>query len=169
MPAHLSRVMSRMSSISLYSAAAGLVAMTTIIGWQVWARYILNDTPNWSERLSLLLMNWYILLAVAVGVREKFHLGLALIKDALSPLLRWYAELIIHLLVGGFGVAMVVYGTQIAISTWSHVIPTLGLPTGFSYLPLPVAGALITVFSLEHVAGLFSRKLDEAMRAGADQ
>ena len=156
MLAQLSRFMGRTSSASLYLAAAGLVTMTAIIGWQVWGRYVLNDTPHWSERLSLLLMNWYILLAAAVGVREKFHLGLVLVRDRMGSRARWFAELTTHLCVGGFGVAMVVHGGEMAVSTWTHVIPTLGVPTGLSYLPFPVAGVLITVFSLEHIAGLFS-------------
>ena len=42
-----SKVMSRIAWISLYLAAAGLVTMTIIIGWQVWGRYILNNTPHW--------------------------------------------------------------------------------------------------------------------------
>ena len=163
------KVMSRIASISLFLAAAGLVAMTIIIGWQVWGRYILNDTPHWSERLSLVLMNWYILLAAAVGVREKFHLGLVLVRDSFGPRVKWFAELITNLLIGGFGVVMVIYGSQIAISTWTHVIPTLGVPTSLFYLPFPVAGALIVVFSLEHIAGQFSQSSDQAQRTGTDQ
>lgn len=169
MPLKITRVMTRISSVSLYLAAAGLVTMTIIIGWQVWGRYVLNDTPHWSERLSLLLMNWYILLAAAVGVREKFHLGLVLVRDSLGDRSKWTAELITHLLVGGFGVAMVIYGSKITASTWTHVIPTLGVPTGLSYLPFPVAGALITVFSLEHIAGLLSRHRDWSGRTESGQ
>ena len=163
------KVMSRIAWISLYLAAAGLVTMTIIIGWQVWGRYILNNTPHWSERLSLVLMNWYILLAAAVGVREKFHLGLVLIRESFGARVKWFAELITHLLIGGFGVAMVIYGSKIAISTWTHVIPTLGVPTSLSYLPFPVAGALIVVFSLEHIAELFSQNSGQAERTGTDQ
>ena len=162
-------MMGRASSISLYLAAAGLVTMTIIIGWQVWGRYILNDTPHWSERLSLLLMNWYILLAAAVGVREKFHLGLVLVRDSLGARAKQFAELVTHLLVGGFGVAMVIYGSKITISTWAHVMPTLGVPTGLSYLPFPVAGVLFTIFSVEHIVELYSQNPDRAERNGADR
>ncbi len=38
-------------------------------------RYLLNDSPSWTEPLSLLLMSWFILLGAAVGVREGDHLG----------------------------------------------------------------------------------------------
>ncbi len=140
-----------LSRWGLWLSATGLVVMTVIIGWQVWGRYVLNDTPHWSERLSLFLMNYYILLAAAVGVRERFHLGLVFFKSALPDRLRYIVEIIINLLIGYFGFAMFWYGGQMAMSTWSHVIPTLGLPTGASYLPFPIAGVLILLFSVQHL------------------
>jgi len=140
-----------LSKWGLWLSAGGLVLMTVIIGWQIWGRYVLNDTPIWSERLSLFLMNYYILFAAAIGVREKFHLGLEFFKNALPVRVRRVIELMINLLVGSFGVAMVWYGGQMAVSTWTHVIPTLGLPTGTSYLPFPIAGVLIILFSVQHI------------------
>ena len=37
-------------------AAAGLVLMTAIVGWQVFGRYVLNSSPSWSEQAALTLM-----------------------------------------------------------------------------------------------------------------
>lgn len=153
----VSRQLARLSTLIMWIAAAGIVVMTIIIGWQIYGRYVLNDTPIWSERLSLFLMNYYILFAAAVGVRQEFHLGLVLLRESLTGLARLGVELIVHLCVAGFGLAMVIYGTTLATTTWSHVIPTLGLPTGTSYLPFPIAGALIILFSLEHIAALFAK------------
>ncbi len=140
-----------LSRWGLRLSAAGLVLMTVIIGWQIWGRYILNDTPHWSERFSLLLMIYYILFAAAIGVREKFHIGLVFFKEALPGRIRYAVDILINVLIGGFGVAMFWYGGQMAMSTWSHVIPTLGLPTGASYLPFPIAGFMIVLFSIQHI------------------
>ena len=60
--------LSWLSLACLYLAGLGVVLMTIIIGWQVFGRYVLNDTPSWSEPLSLQLMSWFILLGAAVGV-----------------------------------------------------------------------------------------------------
>ncbi len=158
----LSRLVSvvnrRLCEAALWASAGGLVLMTAVIGWQVWGRYVLNDTPSWSERLSLFLMIWYILLAAAVGVRERLHIGLVFFRNALPPGIARLVDMLVHLLVAAFGLAMIWYGGEMAASTWSHVIPTLGLRVGLSYLPFPVAGALILLFSLEHlVADLCAR------------
>ena len=37
------------------------------------------------------------------------------------------------------------------MKTWSHVIPSLGIPRGLAYLGLPIAGALMALFSLERI------------------
>ncbi len=147
----VSAINRRFSDTALWLSAAGLVVMTAIIGWQVWGRYVLNDTPNWSERLSLFLMTWYILLAAAVGVRERFHIGLVFFKEALPAPAGLLVDMLVHLLVAVFGAAMIWYGAEMAASTWSHVIPTLELPVGASYLPFPISGTLIVLFSLEHM------------------
>jgi len=147
----VSRINRWFSDTALWLSAGGLVLMTAIIGWQVFGRYVLNDTPNWSERLSLFLMTWYILLAAAVGVRERFHIGLVFFKEALPGPAALLVDMLVHLLVAAFGAAMIWYGAEMAASTWSHVIPTLGLPVGLGYLPFPLSGTLIVLFSLEHL------------------
>lgn len=148
-PLHaLSRALSR---ASLWLSAAGLSLMTLIIGWQVFARYVLNDTPAWSEQAALFLMLWFILFAAAVGVREGFHIRITLLQDNLPARARGWVRTLCHLAVGGFGLAMTAGGVDLALQTWSHTIPTLGVSRGLSYLPLAGAGALIAFFSLEHI------------------
>ena len=57
----ISTVSRFLSRAALYASALGLVGMTLIIGWQVFARYVLNAAPSWTEQASLLLMLWFIL------------------------------------------------------------------------------------------------------------
>jgi TRAP-type C4-dicarboxylate transport system permease small subunit len=44
-----------------------------------------------------------------------------------------------------------VSGGELFVRTWGHVIPSLGLPRGLAYLGLPIAGALIALFSAERI------------------
>ena len=132
-------------------AAVGLVLMTLIIGWQVFGRYVLNSSPSWSEQASLALMIWYVSLAPAAGVREGFHIRIVALENAVGPKTRLWMRIISNIIVGGCGLAMLVWGGQLVAKTWSHVIPSLGLPRGLAYLGLPIAGALMAVFSLERI------------------
>jgi len=139
------------SRLTLVFAATGLVVMTAVIGWQVFARYVLSDSPAWAEAASLALMVWFILLAAAVGVREQFHIGMTAATNAMPPALAKLSRAFSLLMVGAFGAAMGVWGGELVIRTWDIEIATLGISRGFSYLPLPIAGWLIVFFSVEHL------------------
>lgn len=146
--AFLSRQISR---ATLAFAALGLVVMTGVIGWQVFARYVLQDAPAWAEQSALVLMLWYILPAAAVGVREQFHIAMTAAVNAMPDRMAKASRYAALLTVMAFGAAMGVWGADLVIRTWAIDIPTLGLPRGFAYLPLPMAGWLIVFFSIEHV------------------
>jgi TRAP-type C4-dicarboxylate transport system permease small subunit len=154
---HLNRLSYQVSRLVRVFACAGLLAMSGIIVWQVFARYVLNASPAWAEQAALVLMIWYVLFATAAGVREGFHIRIAAFSDALTPRLRRFAVIAAHLVVAAFGIAMLVWGCELVAATWQHVIPTLALPRGVAYLPMPASGALIFAFSLEHVAAEIRR------------
>jgi TRAP-type C4-dicarboxylate transport system permease small subunit len=46
------------------------------VQWQVFGRYVINDTPTWAEALALLLVLFVTALGLAVGVRDAGHIGL---------------------------------------------------------------------------------------------
>src|SRR5215208_7342908 len=73
--AALSRILAVANRTALWIAGIGLILMTVFVGWQVFGRYVLNQSPSWTEPAGLLLMSWFILLGSAVGVREGNHLG----------------------------------------------------------------------------------------------
>lgn len=144
----VSRVISR---AVLALAAAGLVVMTGIIAWQVFARYGLNASPAWAEPAALVLLIWYVMIAAAVGVREGFHIaivaGVEALPDRLQPVARMAAMGAVLL----FGLALGVWGFELVARLWSYAIPTLGLSRGAAYLALPIAGWLMVFFAVEHI------------------
>lgn len=139
------------ADLLLKAAAAGIVLMTAIVGWQVFGRYVLNSSPSWSEQASLTLMIWYVSFAAAAGVREGFHIRIAAIENAVPPLVRKPMRVVSNLVVAACGIAMLIWGGALVARTWEHVIPSLGLPRGVAYLGMPISGALIFVFSIERI------------------
>lgn len=156
------------STIALIISAIGLAAMTIIVGYQVFARFILNNSPSWTEGSSILIMNWFIFLGAAVGVREKFHMGfdvlLYFLPASATPWLRSLSDLAIFV----FGAGMLFYGLQLTIQTWNVRIPVLGIPTGFSYSPIVVSGFLICLFILERLALRFAGEPVDELTINSD-
>ncbi len=147
----LDRGLSRLCDIVLHVSAFGLFVMSGIIGWQVFARFVLNASPAWTESTALLLMLYYILLAAAVGVREGFHLGVRVVLDSFAPAVRKLVLRLIDVLVGLFGLLMLINGARLAAFTTDHVIPTLDVSRSVAYWPFVICGALIVIFCAERV------------------
>ncbi|MBW4331610.1 TRAP transporter small permease [Stakelama sp. CBK3Z-3] len=141
----------RGSSFMLCAGAVGLIAMTAIIGYQVFGRYVLRASPSWAEEASLLLMIWYVFFAAAAGVREQFHIRITALENVVAPEIRRAMRFFIHACVALAGLSLAIWGSELVALTWGHEIPTLGLSRGFAYLPLPLSGVLIILFSIEHL------------------
>lgn len=146
----------KLSALALLLSGIGLVLMTALIGYQVFARYVLNDSPSWTEQLTLLTMLWFILFAAAAGVREGFHIRLSLFESLAKGRLKLAIKLIGQASVFVFGVAMIVFGAELAAATWSHAIPALGLPRGVAYIPISLSGLLVCLFSLERALAILA-------------
>ena len=141
----------RAADVLVKVAALGLVAMTLIVGWQVFGRYVLNSSPSWSEQAALTLMIWYVTLAAAAGVREGFHIRIVALENAVGEKPRRILRAVSDLIVAACGAAMLVWGGELVLRTWSHTIPSLGLPRGLAYAGVPISGALIVLFALERL------------------
>lgn len=143
-------MLDKLSDWLIRLSATGLVLMTMVIGWQIFGRFVLQSSPSWSEQVALLLMIWYILFASAVGVKEGFHIRISLLEDISSIALYRKIRLFLHILVAIFGIILLFYGAQLVWLVRDHVIPSLGLSRGIAYIPLPVTGLLISIFSMTH-------------------
>ena len=150
------------SKLSLVLAVVGLIAVMLCVQWQVIGRYVLNDTPTWAENLALLLVLFVTAFGLAVGVRDAGHIGLESLVVLLPDVWQRRIELLIHGLVGLFGVLMVQGGWLWANAKWAEKKPMLPVPDGIDYVPVLIAGALIVLFSIEHIIALIQGKVVES-------
>lgn len=140
-----------LSTLALWAAGAGLVAMTGFVAWQVFCRYVLNDSPSWTEPGSVLLMSWFIFLGAAVGVRENYHLGFDVLLYVLPKggkrVLRMISDVVIFV----FGIGMIWYGSQLVALTWNTTMPSLGMSGAHDYFPVVGGGILVCIFAAERI------------------
>ena len=143
-----------LSRLSLSLAVLGLIAVILCVQWQVFGRYILNDTPTWAESLALLLILFVTAFGLSVGVREAGHIGFESLVVLLPKHWQRRVGILIHMLIALFGVLMVQGGWIWATTKWSEKKPMLPVPDGIDYVPIIVAGLLIILFSVEHIVAL---------------
>ncbi|MGB6117080.1 MAG: TRAP transporter small permease [Mesorhizobium sp.] len=157
-------ILSRLNTAALYIAGIGLVVMTIIVGWQVFCRYVLNDSPSWTEPGAVMLMSWFIFLGAAVGVRENNHMGFDVLLYVVPTSGKKWLRMISDIVIFGFGIGMVWYGQKLVALTWDTTLPSLGISGGWDYIPVVGGGALVTLFSLERILlRITGAPIDEAL------
>ena len=127
-----------------------LVGVTLIIPWGVFTRYVLDSASSWPEPLAVLMMIWFTFIAASLCYRENLHIAVNLVADLLPPqgalLLGWVREI----LVGASAVFLLYYGSSLVKTTWHQVVAEFPMVSvGFSYLPIPLGGAIMAVFVIE--------------------
>jgi TRAP-type C4-dicarboxylate transport system permease small subunit len=143
-----------LSKACLALGVIGLLGVMLCVQWQVIGRYVFNDTPTWAEALALVLVLFVTAFGVAVGVRDAGHIGLESMVSLLPEKWQHRIEILIHVLVGSFGALMVYGGGLWMIAKWNEKKPMLPITDGIDYLPVVIAGALIVLFSIEHIIAL---------------
>jgi TRAP-type C4-dicarboxylate transport system permease small subunit len=132
-------------------ACVSLVAMTLIEAWQVFARYVLNDSPVWTEPVVLLMMSVAMMFGAAAGVRAEAHFGFFVAVHVAPPRVRAVLLGVSRLIVFAIGAVLAFWGTVLLVDGWSIPMAGAPLPQGLFFLPIGLGGALISVFALERL------------------
>lgn len=138
----------------MWVSIMGLVLLIAAVSLQIFGRHVLNSTPTWAESLSLLLVLFVTMLGAAVGVRDAGHIGFESLVELLPASARRAVQLLIHALVLLFGAIMSWNCAILAESVHTYMIPNLGISEAWKYAPATLSGALIAVFSFEHIVAL---------------
>ena len=153
-PRALTWLNARLARFGMYVAVFGLMAIVVVVAWQVFGRYVLNASPTWAENVALVLILYVTLIGAAVGVRDAGHIGMDSLLILAPEKIRNRIEILIHVLVGIFGVAMAWNGWILGASVAPYKLPNLNLSEAARYVPLVVSGVMVVLFSIEHVAAL---------------
>lgn len=144
-------VCGRIAGASLVIAGIALVGMAAVEGWQVFARYVLNNSPSWTEPVALLCMSVTMMFGAAVGVRREAHFGFFIAVESARPAMQKAMYAVIRGIVAGIGLLLCVLGGQLTLDSWSFPMAGVSLPQGVVFLPICVGGGLIALFAVERM------------------
>jgi TRAP-type C4-dicarboxylate transport system permease small subunit len=144
-------VLDGLASLAMGLAGLALVAMALVQAWQVFARYVLNDSPGWTEPLALLLMSFAVMFGAAVAVRRESHFAFQTLRDAMPGPQQWLMKSISRLIAAAGGAGLMVLGGTLMIDDWPVVMAGAPLPAGLKFAGLCFGGALILLFALERL------------------
>jgi len=147
-------LLGRVAAVTLTLACLALVGVAAVEGWQVFARYVLNNSPSWTEPVALLLMSTAMMCGAAVGVRGNRHFGFAMLAEKAPGNIRRALQLLPLLIAIAIGLLFLIAGAHLVIESWDFRMAGAPLPQGSIYVPIAGGGGLIALFALERLLEL---------------
>jgi TRAP-type C4-dicarboxylate transport system permease small subunit len=129
-----------------------LVAMILIVFVAVITRRIFGFQFAWSEEITLLCLTWFTFMGIAIGFRERLHLGMDLFEKLPKPVLR-VMDKIIEAVTFLFGLYLIVYGWDFTMTMRGSVLAATQLPNTIQYIVMPITGVLTCVYSVLQFLG----------------
>jgi len=152
MRAAYAAAMERLYLACIVVSATALVAITLVIPYGVFMRYVMNSASSWPEPFSVLAMVLFSFVGGAAAYRANVHIAVQMLTDAVPARARRALLLLADLAMVATALFMMVYGTQLVRATWNQTIaefPTLSV--GITYLPIPVGGLFTLLFIIERL------------------
>ena len=147
--------------IVLFIAQASILAMVAIVTLTVILRYCFNTGLSWAEEVPRLLVTVFAFIACAIGVRDHMHVAVNAIynKFPVGGTGRKALDNLTDIVVLLCGLFMLYTGGARTMKLFSMpgTLPITGISTAWQYLPIPIAGFVITFDSLLFLTGIVSR------------
>ena len=145
------RVLDSIAAVVIAIAAIALVGLVLVQSWQVFTRYVLNDSPSWTEPVTLLLLATAMGMGAAAGVHTHRHFGFYLLHDHVRPGVRKLIDVLVALVIIGIGLTMAWWGAILLVDGLDIRAAGARLPQSINYLPLSAGGALMALFALNRL------------------
>lgn len=120
-----------------------MVVLTVIVFTDVILRYIFKQGFSWTQEIATLMLVWFSLIGMAIGVLEKIHISIEMFTAKLSAKAISVLESFDHILIAVFGSLMVYFGLMIMNMTKLSTMPATKMPSSVLYVILPLSGLLI--------------------------
>ena len=125
-----------------------LVAITSV---QVFLRYVLKSPFDWAEEVSLLILIWFGMLAVAIAVYRHTHMVIWVAWDRLSPRLQYLVNIGVELLTIAFAVNIALNAQPLIDIVAGQYLPASGLPNTWLYYSLEFGGGLMVFNAIGNI------------------
>lgn len=145
------RGLQMLASLALHLAAFAMLGLVAVQGWQVFARYVINDSPGWTEPLTILLLSTAMSLGAASAVHSNRHFGFFLLADHLGPRLKCALDVLVQAVVAALGAVLAWWGWMLWMDGLHIKTAGADFPQSVNYLPLSIGGVLMLVFAVNRI------------------
>lgn len=112
---------------------ACLVGMVLLVFLNVVLRYAFNSGIGVSDEVARILFVWLTFLGAILGLRRRQHVGVTMLRDALSARVRWIPDAACEALIVICSVLLLQGAWKFALLNHDNLAPATGMPMSFVY------------------------------------
>jgi len=157
----LSRFFIRIDKMIEAFAIMLIIAMVLIVFIQVMTRKLFNFVFFWSEEVTLLCLTWFSFIGIAIGFREKLHIGMDVVENLVPKSVPTVLDRVTDVATFGFGLYMIVYGAQFSLLMSESTLPATKLPNSVQYVVVPFTGILCCIYAALQFLGKNTQRYTE--------
>lgn len=146
--AAFTRLVEWIDGLSRFAVIVFVITITVVMLAQVFFRYVINSSLQWSEEISIWALIWMVFVGSAVIMRDWAHINIPTFVNLIPIKIRPYFLIFAKLATIAFLIAVVWYGFVIFNQNFHARSPSLEISTRWAKLALPVGGVLMTFFAL---------------------
>jgi len=143
-------------------SASCLVVMTLLIAVQVFSRYVLEYSFEWSEELARYLFIWAIYVGCSYATKEDKHLEVTIFRTVAGGRLAKPFTLMAYVCTAVFCFACTWWGVEMVqfLITTGQKTPALEIKMYWVFLSLPFGMFLMGLRTVERIIGVATGKID---------
>lgn len=119
--------------------------MVFVMMMQVLCRYVLGFSLSWPEELATFMMAWMTFIGASMAVRSSEHIGITIIRDALPPNIKKFANILMKLFIIAFSFALIYSGIDLLNGSTKVTMEALHISTLWPRLSVPIGAFLIFI------------------------
>ena len=147
----LSRFNEFVGKVGKYCGLTLIGAMTLVILYQVFMRYVLNDPPTWSEEMSRFMMVWMTFLVAPIAYRHGMNVAIETLSRFLVGRVQAVLQLVLNALILYFMLVYAQEGVGLAERGLKSKAFTIDVKLFWFYLVVPAGFYLLAAVSVEHI------------------
>jgi len=135
------------SGLKEYCALILVMASFLILIAEVFLRYVIGSSMEWSDEISRLLLVWMTFTGIGLVILERKEIFAQVFTHKFSPQAKKNWSRFIDFLVLAFNIFLVIFGLQMTHFSWDIRTESLELPFSYFYISIPL-GAILAVYYL---------------------
>ena len=146
-------------------SSACLGGMALIIAVQVFQRYVLQSSLDWSEELARYLFIWSVYVGCSYATQKDRHLEVTILRNFFGETVAKYVTLAAYIATIGFCVAVTIWGFQMVnfLAGTGQKTPALEIQMYWVFLSVPVGMGLMAIRTGQRILSILRGEVDFAV------